>query len=925
MPAEKPSVGVAESGERGPLFGGELDALEKTLGPRVKPLPAEITERWIEQELKDIVKDQRVDTYNEQTRYNELLYRRAALQRLKDLQQEKNDGKPLDTVKLQELIVADQAVAYHEYFREAQDHVLSVLRMYEKLRAGVSVVPQGILQKEADTERYVGALQEATQERVAFSNVLLLDQQIAEGFGNREASLRLREQYVRELASASRAALNGSDDQKLIRANQLNQRIIDILGGEHGLQGIEAGYVPKRMVLDFLKYRYKNLLDQQNEIARDPSLTATRTEMDRLELKSKLAEQGKGEFTVEDKSRYDVLQARVQSVDAQFKALGEKRRDVTDQILSLTQDLGEYNIAQTELAAIQEQFGKKYSFEGVVGLSPLTTPPEIRDAIAKNMEMRKAHHLGQMNNFLEKVEKDMLDPGLKEEMEDLWNKNGREAVRKVIHRLADFFTFAAPEKFGMKEAAKDALTEPLDEALGWPAGKERWEELTDAEKQRVQQKATSILDLIEKFDRTKVQNFRTSIVLLQSLKPPSAATLETVKFDEQGQAVLSEERVTASNINALIGAHGEATVYLMLMRQLHGDFGADQPPSGFMGEYAEFLHGVNKNIDVHIDVGRACNILGKRFGTLSNWLLILAAFGLVLVAIGGTVIVMKVGGKAARAVGSGLWQGTKWGARQVKKFADALGEESGLRIKSAAKPSVKPSTPAVSTAEKVAEGSSRTSRVGKVLGPLGIVLVTADLRRVMLRDARLQPLREFDGIQTALEMWNNKEITAIQAPRHDKEVVYLEYRLQCLVMEDGAARLAQEIEKRKQKGLLPEIAETEELQDRCERVRKSARQGKMRYERLLPITDYLITDTDGPEGNVGIDRRNIDEARQRGMKYEEQMRLLDDMHAMGNRRKGGRKEMVIPRGPDLSRSDDLQAEYQKLLEDAAEFLERNQK
>lgn len=895
MSAEKPSVGAAESKEGGHLFGGKLDALEKTLGPRVKPLPAEITEQWIEQELKEIVKDQRIDTYNEQTRYNELLYRRAALQRLKDLQQEKNDSKPLDTVRLQELIVADQAVAYHEYFRDAQDHVVSVLRMYGKMRAEASVVPQEILHKEADTERYVGALQEATQERVTFSNILLLDQHIAEGFGNREASLRLREQYVRGLSLASRAALNGSDDQKLIRANQLNQRIIDILGGAHGLQGIEAGYVPKRMVLDFLKYRYKHLLDQQNEIARDPALLNARAEMDRLALKFKLAEQGKGEFGAEDKSRYDTLQARIKSVDAEFKALGQKRRSVTDQILSLTQDLGEFNIAQTELAAIQEQFGKKYSFEGVMGLSPLTTPPEIRVAIARNMEMRKAHHLGQMNNFLERVEKDMLDPGMKEKMEDLWNKNGREAVRRVTHALAGFFTFAVPEKFGMQEAAKDALTEPLDEALGWPLGKERWEELTEDEKKRVQEKATSILDLINQFDRTKVQNFRSSITLLQSLKPPSTVVLETVKFDEQGQAVLPEERVTFSNINALKTMYGEATVYLMLIRQLHSDFGSHQPPSGFMGEYAEFLHGVNKNIDVHIDVGRACNILGKRFGDLMKWLLIAAGIGLIIGAIGAVVLV-KVGSKAARAAGSGLWRGVRGLARLPGRLMGSPGVTVGG---------------GVAAAEKVAEGASRTSRVVKVLSPIGIVLIAADLKRVIERDARLQAPEEFVGSVAAVEFWEGHPSIDRSAGRYRRELNYLQKRLQCFVIEDGSTRLTQAIQGAKEtvrdEALL---TRANGIQARCEEIRMQARRQKLLYYRLFPLTDYFVVDPKRPAGNIGVNFRQLDEARRRGMEEEEQQRRSESL-----------QDLEQSRPKDLTKYDDLNDAYRILLEDGAEILE----
>lgn len=897
-----------EGRERGPVFGSTLDAFERTLGPQVKSLPAEVTEAWIERELKDIVRDQRIDTYNEQTRYNELLYRRAALQRLKELQASQQGNRAMDSVKLKELIVAEQAVTYHEYFREAQGQVLAVLRRYEALRAGVSTVPQEILQMEADTRRYVAALQEATQERVMFSNVLLLDQHIAEGFGDRAASMRLREQYVSQLSPISRTVLSGTHEQKLIRANQLNQRIIDILAGEHGLQGIETGYVPKKMILAFLKFRYKQLLDQQNEIARDPALASARAEKDRLELKFKMAEGGKGEFTSEDKSRYEALQERIKGVNAQYDVLKEKRRGATQEIVTLTQDLGEYNIAQTELSAIQEQFGRKFSFEGVGGISPLTTPPEVRDAIAANMEMRKAHHLGQMGNFLEKVEKGLLEPGLKEKLEDLWNKNGREAVRQVTHRLADFFTFAVPEKFGMRDAAKDALTEPLDEALGWPAGKEKWEELTEKEKQTVREKATSILDLIEKFDRTKIQNFHQTITLIQGMKPASTFALEQVPFDEAGQAILPQERVTSGNINELTNTHGGAVTYLMLMRQLQVDFGTHQPPEAFMGEYAKFLEGVNKNIDVHVDVGRACNILGKRFSDLMKWLLIAAGIGLVIGII-GTVVVLKIGGKSARAVGSGLWRG----ARGLARLPGRLLRSSGAGAAGGAAAAEAPAA----AAEKALEGASKASRVGKVLGPLAIVLVAADLRRVILRDARLQVPAEYEGIAAAIEFMEGHPNMRREDPRYRREVLYLQHRLQCFVMQDGSEKLTQAIERAKrtvQDTAL--LARAKSIQDRCEAVRRNARQQKMRYERLFPITDYLVTDPRRPAGNIGVNFRKLNEARHRGVEEEEQQRRFEGFRQFAP----PQPERDQPR--ELEDYDELNRAYQTLLEDGAELLEK---
>jgi hypothetical protein len=507
------------------------------------------------------------------------------------------------------------------------------------------------------------------------------------------------------------------------------------------------------------------------------------------------------------------------------------------------------------------------------------------------------HHLGQMDAFLNTVEKDVLSKGLRVRMEDLWNKNGRDAVREITHRIAAFFTFAVPEKFGLKEAAKDALTAPLDEALGWPAGKDRWEQLTDAEKEAVQKKATSILDLIEHFDRTKAENFHETVQLAQGMKPASASALETVPFDESGQVILPSERVTKGNINTLISAHGEAVASLMLLRQLQGDFGSGQPPSGFLGAYAEFLQGVNKNIDVHLDVGRVLNILGKRYDDLMKWLLIAAGVGFAI-GVAGTIVVLKVGSKAARAVVGGLWSG----AKGIARLPGRLLPSSGAGVSGGA-----------SAAEKVVEGAAKTSRIGRVLGPLGIVLTAADLVRVLRRDARLQPLQELNGIEAAIELWGNDKIVDTTVPRHGIEMRFLERRLQCFVMEDGSNRLLQALEKEKPNLLGESVTRAEQLQSRCAVLRDKAKDTKNKYMRFFPITEYLVTDPKRSKGNVGVNWRGLDEARQRGRQTEERFRQSELM----SREEYSRSLRV--------EYEQMQREYESLLGDTAEFLDGIQK
>ncbi|MDD3896959.1 MAG: hypothetical protein PHU04_03920 [Candidatus Peribacteraceae bacterium] len=639
-------------------FAETLNTLEKTVGPSVRGIPDEVTEDWLKEQLADIVKDHHIDTFNEQYLYNELLYRRASLQRQKNVREALQRGEQPNGELLKELVVANQAVTYHEYFRSGVNHVLSVMRRYETMRGTMPHVPPYLVKMEVETKRYIEALQGAVQERVAFSNVILLEHHVEKGFGNDAVRLRtLRDGYMGQLSDASRQALGGDLEQKLIRANQLNQRIVELLSGRHGLQGIEEGYVPKRMYLELLKYRYKQLLDSQKQIAVDTDLASSKSELAHFTRKFEMAQKGQGKFTEEDVARSEELRKRIRDVNGQFALLGEQRRAVTQEILGLTDELAVYNIEQTELADIQNQLGKKYSFEGVAGISPLSTPPEVRDAIAKNMETRKQFHLTQMGSFLTVVEEDVLHVGLRERVEKKWNEDGREALRLVTHRLAGFFTFAVPEAFGMKEAAKDALTQPLDEAMGWPSN---WEDLSPEEQEKalevVREKTRSVLTLIENFDTSTIQNFRETVSVLQGMPPMSQYALEDVKFDENDQPILPEERVTTGNRDALIRKYGGGTVHLMLIRQFHAHWGTQQPPSGFFGEYAEFLHGVDAVIDVHLDVGRALHVLGDRYMDLAKlWMQIaLVALGVgILIGAGGVLILKKVTGRSVRAILNG--------------------------------------------------------------------------------------------------------------------------------------------------------------------------------------------------------------------------------------------------------------------------------
>lgn len=886
---EKPPSG-SESRESADAFSRQLNALAAVLGQEAPPLPAVVEEQWLQEQLSALARDHRIDTYNEQSRYNELLYRRAALERRKEADALQNPEKR------KELIVAEQAVAYHEYFRAAANHVMETMRRYEALRAQVSVLPPELQQRERQAMQYLDALRAALAERTLFSHVLLIDRHLADGFGDAAHLQRMRSQYAARLSPGSRDAADAPHEQKLIRANQLNQRIIEILGGQHGLQGIEEGYLPKRLYLDFLQSRYQQLLENQKQIATDPRLTHAESERDRLELKHRMAEAEGKAFHEEDVARYEHLQERIHNVNRQFDALDSQRKHIINEILWLTDTLGVYNIEQTELAAIQRQFGGRYSFEGVGGISPLQTPPDIRDAIAANMEQRKEHHLSQMAAFLHTVQEEVLDTSLAVRTEDLWNKEGRDALRRVTRRMAAMFTFAVPETFGMQDAARSLLTAPLDEALGWPAGKETWEELTEEEKARVTQKSESVLDHIRRFDRGSVSAMQETIALLQGMESASAFVGQEIRFDAAGEPVLPRERVTASNISVLKKEHGGGAVYMMLMRQLDREWGNDEPPSGVLGEYAQFLHGVNDVVGGHLEVGRALHILRGRYADLSKYLLAAAL--------------------AAGALGAvGLYA--------LYKLPSAVRAAARSRIAPAASRAVPPpprtpltrTPPPRSAAPRAPAHAPGASRVGNILGKAAIALVAVETARQIDLARSLRSLPEAEAVSSALELMEGHPQIDTTAYRHTQEVAALRQREALLALRHATQELERALQ---QPAHLTDVQkqERQRLLEHAQRIVRAAHAKERDLHAFFPITDYIhVTDRD-PRGIVRVQYRRLDEARRRGLDHEQQKRTWDSGLLLREKRSFAEclEEM------HWESTDGIEQEYEKFIGDAGAFF-----
>lgn len=695
--------GVPESENTRELpFTDEVSRLAEILGPEMKPLPDELSEEDIRTLEEEIIEDHTVESFNELFRRNELLYRRAALQRLAEF--EKQDEPSEEST--QELIVANRAAVYHEYFQRTLNHTLSVMREYESLRAITPDVPDALKTDEQKAAVYIQELRKAVEDRVAFSNIMLIDGKLADGVKDPRLSA-LREKYMNSMSNATKAALLGDTSEKWKRGNALNQRIIDMLSGAANIQGVEQGFLPQRMYIALLKHRYEQLLEHQKELVSDPDMVRSRTRMHLLEQKHAQTEEGNGEFTKDDKEEYEMLRRKIEASNKGLDDLGAKRRETLQELLSLSDELGEYQLSQSELSTIQNQFGEHVDLSGATAPRADTTPEFVREAMADNVEERSNFHLERMGAMMNYMEDNVLESGLTEIVEDQWTKNGREIVRQLAHKISRVVTIPLPESAGIRDMAHDALTEPLDEAMGWPPGKENWEDLTPQEQEKVKERAKSILDAIHAFDRTTIARVRETTTVIQSMPDASVFVGEDIN-------TIPVDRITPQNMQQLIAQYGGGSVYFKLFEQMEADWGSAEGKSGFMGQYSTFLESINTNLDVKIDVSKAMMEISAVYQGLSKKLLLaaLAILGAGILtgaltarylakAAGGT---LRLSGKMLRQTGRGI----RFTAKQLWKLRNLRAPETLTKLRYLRQ-------------ERAATEAIASTRVGKYIANLRVI------------------------------------------------------------------------------------------------------------------------------------------------------------------------------------------------------------
>lgn len=563
----------------------ERQRLSDLLGKPVAEPQEPLNEQDLLLRMRRVQSDHRYESLEEQAAMNRLQAQLDALQQRKV-------AKP----DISELAVSQQTVTYFEYLPSVVHQVQNVLSRYAELRGRIPQVSDALQQQEQQSITYLRTLNGTIEERIAYANVRYLDQKFQKHQeGNRIPAdlLAMREAAMRSLSPESQRAVMQSPDRQRIRGNQLDQRIFDILSGNANLEGVQPNFLPQRMYTALLSERIQQLAEQERVRARA----------------------GKWQ---ED------------SPEAQ------ERKRLTEEMVTVTDELGRYQLNMAELATVQHQFGDDWDPTGASQPKRERSSPDTRGAMEKSMELRSEFHLNQMNQFMRTVQDEVLHVGLPEHIEEFSNETGRSLVLGLSQRIANLFSAVVPETAGLRNTFRDYLVGPLEQAMGWPPGV-KWEDLTPEQKENIQKKTQSVLDAIRSFDRKKIVAFQQTVNLIRMMPPASTFAGQAVREPLPDERI---EAATSAELQPYIERLGGPTVYALLFRQLDEQWGDQEQGTGFIGEYRRFYGKITEIVDVHGDVSNALHQLGQRYDDFWKYL---------AMAAGAFILLREVLPRAARS------------------------------------------------------------------------------------------------------------------------------------------------------------------------------------------------------------------------------------------------------------------------------------
>lgn len=589
-----------------------------------------------------------------------------------------------------ELVVTQQASTYHQYFPEVLNATVRSTQKYEAAVVGVpAAVRAEMAPMEGYAKTYLGELNTALNERLLYANILTLADHIHARLDPNGAPLAEQDVVTLKgrletlladpkLSETTKTLLGGTVDGVLaevakqgdigldILANNLNQRLIEILGGKCG-HGVPDDFTPMVLELELIRRHYDFVFSKESELSMDARLTRATARMKVLQAEHEMAEQNGTEFPKEKAEESAAIQRQIDDRNAELDALKEQRRVLSNQIVVATAGLGRYQMKMAGITTVQNMFGDLKDVPSLTAPLPDQTPDVVRESINRNMEARGDFHLQTMGDFLGVVENDVLGIDLSVRVEDLSNRTFRPFMHKLTGGIANVITIFIPEmgQFKLRTNVKNSLTGELDRALGWPPGKTDFEELTDDEKANVRKKAQTIYQAILEFkyahtkddagnvdfgpeykEKEEIVNFKDTMAMVKGM-PPASAFVEGVP--DEGAL---DKRVTRADYDMFMSVvkpkidagialtqperDAGATMYLVLFTQLNNDWGEIDPPSGFIGEYAGLMRDIDDNIGTHFATASALSEISAKFFSARDILLV------ALIAALGVRAVMKV-------------------------------------------------------------------------------------------------------------------------------------------------------------------------------------------------------------------------------------------------------------------------------------------
>ncbi len=626
-----------------------------------------------EEELKAQIVHSTYD-YSHRT-FADLFRNNAAKNELRRLQLLKSRREKPIGFDDRELVVTDQASTYHQYFPEVLKATVRSAQKYEEASAKVPAEVRAQMgSMEGYTKTYLGELNNALDERLLFANILTLANHIAAKVDPNGrplapadiAVMRDRLAKLLEDKKLSKQSLNifgggtvdallkevsKKDDTGLaVLGNNLNQRLIEILGGKCGA-GVPDDFTPMVLELELIRRHYDFVFKQESELSLDPRLTRAKERMKVLKAEFDDAEKNNKPFPKEKVEENASLQRQFDDRQSELDRMAKQRRTLSDSIVSQTDQLARYQMKMSGITTTQRMFGDIKDVPSLTSPLEDTTPDVVRKSINKNMKMRSDFHLQTLGEFLGAVDDKVMAVDLNVRVEDLSNKQFREFMRKLTGGIAHVVTLPIPQlgDLQLRSMAKNSMTGDLDRAMGWPPGVTDFDQLTDAQKQNVRSKAKSVYQAILEFkyahekksdgsvefgeykEKEQIVHFKETMGMIKSM-PPASTFVQGVP-DEKAM----EKRMSKADLDAFLSTiNGKvvqgiplsqqerdkgATIYMALFAQLNNDWGDVNPPSGFVGEYAAFMAKIDENIGTHFATASALRELSAKFFDWRDYLL----------------------------------------------------------------------------------------------------------------------------------------------------------------------------------------------------------------------------------------------------------------------------------------------------------------